>query len=113
MASLGAGHYVVLVIHVGGTKRSDLKLVFQREPRTGRTWFPAGSVLPNEEPVDAAIRELHEETGLALTPDDSTLLSGESVVVTLPQGRQLVYVYSASILVLFAPKPVWRLASES
>ena len=102
MSSLGPGHYVVLVIHVGGTKPSDLKLVFQREPRTGRTWFPAGSVLPNEEPVDAAIRELHEETGLVLTPDDLTLLSGEPVNVTLPQGRQLVYVYSASIPVLFA-----------
>jgi hypothetical protein len=35
MASLGHGHYVVLVIHVGGTKLSDVKQVLQREPRTG------------------------------------------------------------------------------
>jgi 8-oxo-dGTP pyrophosphatase MutT (NUDIX family) len=97
MASLGPRHYVVLAIHVGGTKSSDLKLVLQREPRSGKTWFPTGSVLPNEEPVDAAVRELHEETGLILTPEDLTLLSGEPVIVTLPQGRQLVYVYSASI----------------
>jgi ADP-ribose pyrophosphatase YjhB (NUDIX family) len=76
--------------------------VFQREPRSGKTWFPAGSVLPNEEPIDVALRELHEETGLVLTPDDLTMLSGEHVVITLPQGRQLVYVYSASIPVLFA-----------
>jgi 8-oxo-dGTP pyrophosphatase MutT (NUDIX family) len=87
MASLGPGHYVVLVIHVGGTKLSDLKLKLQREPRSGKTWFPTGSVLPNEEPVDAAFRELHEETGLVLTPDDLTLLSGDPVLVTLPQGR--------------------------
>jgi 8-oxo-dGTP pyrophosphatase MutT (NUDIX family) len=87
MASIGSGHYVVVVIHVGGTKLSDVKLVLQREPRTGKTWFPAGSVLPNEEHVDAAIRELHEETGLTLTPDDLTLLSDTHVRVALPQGR--------------------------
>jgi ADP-ribose pyrophosphatase YjhB (NUDIX family) len=102
MASLGPGHYVVLVIHVGGTKPSDLKLVLQREPRSGKTWFPAGSILPNKEHVDVAVRELHEETGLVLTPDDLTLLSDEHVRATLPQGRQLVYVYSASIHVMFA-----------
>jgi 8-oxo-dGTP pyrophosphatase MutT (NUDIX family) len=102
MASIGHGHFVVVVIHVGGTKLSDVKLVLQREPRTGTTWFPAGSVLPNEEPVDAAVRELHEETGLTLTPDDLTLLSDAPVQVALPQGRQLVYVYSASVPVLFA-----------
>jgi 8-oxo-dGTP pyrophosphatase MutT (NUDIX family) len=102
MASLGPGHYVVLVIHVGGTKLLDLKLVLQREPRSGKTWFPAGSILPNEEHVDVVVRELHEETGLIMTPDDLTLLSDALVLVTLPQGRQLVYVYSASIPVLFA-----------
>jgi 8-oxo-dGTP pyrophosphatase MutT (NUDIX family) len=102
MASLGPGHYVVLVIHVGGTRPSEVKLVLQREPRSGKTWFPAGSILPNEEPVDAAVRELHEETGLVLTPDDLTMLSEAPVRVTLPQGRQLVYVYSASITVLFS-----------
>jgi 8-oxo-dGTP pyrophosphatase MutT (NUDIX family) len=102
MASLGPGHYVVFIIHVGGIKPSDLKLVLQREPRYGKTWFLAVSVLPNEEHVDAVVRELHEETGLVLTPDDLTLLSGEPVIVTLPQGRQLVYVYSASIPFLFA-----------
>jgi hypothetical protein len=36
------GHYVVVVLRVRGTKLSDVKLVLQREPRTGKTWFPAG-----------------------------------------------------------------------
>jgi 8-oxo-dGTP pyrophosphatase MutT (NUDIX family) len=92
----------VVVIHVGGTKLSDVKLVLQREPRTGTTWFPASSVLPNEEPIDAAVREIHEETGLTLTPDDLTLMSDAPVRVALPQGRQLVYVYSASVPAPFA-----------
>jgi 8-oxo-dGTP pyrophosphatase MutT (NUDIX family) len=76
--------------------------VLQREPRTGKTWFPAGSVAANEEHVDAAVRELLEETGLTLTPDDLMLLSDAPVGVALPDGQQLVYVYSASVPVLFA-----------
>jgi 8-oxo-dGTP pyrophosphatase MutT (NUDIX family) len=102
MASVGPRHYVVLVIHVGGTKLSDVKMVLQREPRTGETWFPGGSVLPNEEHVDADVRELHEETGLTLTPDDLTLLSDALVRVALPDGLQLVYVYSAYVPIMFA-----------
>jgi 8-oxo-dGTP pyrophosphatase MutT (NUDIX family) len=61
MASLGHGNYFVVVLLVGGSKASGIKLVLQREPRTGKTWFPAGSILPNEAPVDAAVRELFEE----------------------------------------------------
>jgi 8-oxo-dGTP pyrophosphatase MutT (NUDIX family) len=88
---------VVVVLHVGGTKLSNVKLVLQREPRTGKTWFPVGSVAANDEPVDAAVRELREETGLTLTPDDLTLLSDASVRVALPDGQQLVYIYSAYV----------------
>jgi 8-oxo-dGTP pyrophosphatase MutT (NUDIX family) len=101
MASVGPGRYVVVVIHVGGTKLSNVKLVLQRRPRTGKTWFPAGSVTTNEEHVDAAVRELHEETSLTLTPDDLTLLSDAPVRVALLEGQQLVYVYSASVPVPF------------
>jgi 8-oxo-dGTP pyrophosphatase MutT (NUDIX family) len=64
MASVGPGRFVVVVLHVGGTKLSNIKLVLQREPRTGKTWFPVGSGAANEEPVDVAVRELREETGL-------------------------------------------------
>jgi 8-oxo-dGTP pyrophosphatase MutT (NUDIX family) len=101
MAFVGPGRYVVVVINVGGTKFSNVNLVLQREPRTGTTWFPAGYVAANEEPVDAAVRELHEETGLALTPDDLTLLSDAPVRVALLEGQPLVYIYSACIPVPF------------
>jgi 8-oxo-dGTP pyrophosphatase MutT (NUDIX family) len=86
MASVGHGRYVVVVYHVGGTKLSDIKLVLQREPRTGKTWFPAGKVTANEELIDAAVRELHEETGLILIPDDLTLLSDAHARVALHVG---------------------------
>jgi hypothetical protein len=71
----------VVVLHVGGTKLSDTKLVFQREPRFGKTWFPVRSVTANEEHVDAAVRELHEESGRILTPDDLMLLSDAPIRV--------------------------------
>jgi ADP-ribose pyrophosphatase YjhB (NUDIX family) len=74
--------------------------VLQREPHTGKIWFPAGTVASNEEPVDAAVRELHKETGLASTLDDLTLLSDALVRVAL-LGQQLVYIYSAFVPVPF------------
>jgi ADP-ribose pyrophosphatase YjhB (NUDIX family) len=97
MVSVGHGRYVVVVLHVGGTKLSDIKLVLQREPRTCKTWFPAGLVTPNEEPVDAAVGELHEEAGLILTPDDLMLLSDAHVRVAFPAGQPLAYIYSAYV----------------
>jgi 8-oxo-dGTP pyrophosphatase MutT (NUDIX family) len=85
MASLGTGKYVVNVVHDGGSKASGIKLVLQREPRTDKTWFHVGSILPNEAPVDDDVRELFEETGLTLAVDDLTVLSGNHVrVVPLP-----------------------------
>jgi hypothetical protein len=41
MASTGPGRYVVVVLHLGGIKLADVKLVLQREPRYGKTWFSA------------------------------------------------------------------------
>jgi hypothetical protein len=37
MASVGLGHYVVVVLHVGGSNASDIQHVLQREPRIGTT----------------------------------------------------------------------------
>jgi ADP-ribose pyrophosphatase YjhB (NUDIX family) len=53
--------------------------------------------LPNEEHVVVAVRELLEETGVTLTPDDFTMLTNKPVRMPLTEGKhQLVYVFSAS-----------------
>jgi hypothetical protein len=39
MASVGHGHYVVVVLHVGGSKASDINQVLQREPRAVKHGF--------------------------------------------------------------------------
>jgi 8-oxo-dGTP pyrophosphatase MutT (NUDIX family) len=93
MASVGHGNCVVIVRIVGGSKASNIKLILQREPRTGKAWFLAGSILHDEELVNAAVRELHEETKLTLANGDLTLLSDNPVRVSLHEGKhQLVYV---------------------
>jgi ADP-ribose pyrophosphatase YjhB (NUDIX family) len=84
-------------VPVGSSKTFHIKLVLQREPRTGKTWFLAGLILPNAL-VDAAVRELFEKSGQTLTADDLTLLGGNPVRVPLHVGEhKLVHVFSASI----------------
>jgi hypothetical protein len=83
MAYVGLGNYVVVVLHVGGSKASYIKLVLKRERCSGKTWFPAGSCLPKEEHVDGAFRELFAENGLILTVDYLTRLSNNHVRVPL------------------------------
>jgi 8-oxo-dGTP pyrophosphatase MutT (NUDIX family) len=102
MASLRPGNYVVVVLPVGGSKASNMKLVFQRVPRNDKAWFLAGSILPIEAHVEVAVRELFEEVGLTLTVDDATLLSGNHVRVPLSVGEhQFVHIFSASVLAPF------------
>jgi hypothetical protein len=44
MAFVGHDNYVVVVLPVGGSNASDIKPVLQREPRSGKAWFLAGSI---------------------------------------------------------------------
>jgi ADP-ribose pyrophosphatase YjhB (NUDIX family) len=73
----------VVVVNVLGSKASDIQYVLQREPRSGKTSFPPGSILSNEKHVDAAGRELFEGIGLILTVDDRTMLSNNQIRVPL------------------------------
>jgi 8-oxo-dGTP pyrophosphatase MutT (NUDIX family) len=103
MAVAGHGNYVIVVVlHVGGFKACDIKLVLQREAHPGKTCFSVGSILPNEEHIDASVRELFEENDLTQTVDDLTMLNNNHFQVMLTHGkRELVYVYATFVPVSY------------
>lgn len=56
-------------------RRADGKIMaFERADHTGEWQLPQGGIAGDEQPVDAAWRELHEETGL---DDRDVVLVGE------------------------------------
>lgn len=71
------------------------RLLLLRQPR-GRGWsLPAGLLGRREQPVDGAVRELAEETGIRLRPDQLTPAVPNAVVH--PYGRWVDLVFLASV----------------
>ena len=55
--------------------RPDRRVLTVRKAGTAMFMFPGGKHLPGEAPVDTAVREVAEETGLRLRPDELTPVS--------------------------------------
>jgi ADP-ribose pyrophosphatase YjhB (NUDIX family) len=87
MAFVGPYNYALVVLRVGSPNASDMKIVLQREPKSDKAWFLVGTVLPDEEHVDAAVYKFFEETGMIMTDGDLTLMSGKVVRVPLPESK--------------------------
>lgn len=56
--------------------------VRENEPFKGMWEFPGGKIEPNENPITAAIRELKEEVGVELSPNELKLLTIEHTYPT-------------------------------
>jgi len=88
---------VYLVQHSGG-QDSVLLGVKGRGLGVGRVVGPGGKVTPGEDPVDAAIREVHEEVGLTLLARD---LNHRAILTypfpDRPQHSQRSFVFTATV----------------
>jgi 8-oxo-dGTP pyrophosphatase MutT (NUDIX family) len=80
-----------VVIFVARRGRSEV-LVVHRSPELGAYWHTvAGGIEEGEEPAEAARRELHEETGLAVEELGRPLVDSYPVAEETPE-RQRRYV---------------------
>lgn len=71
----------VLYLYLKNSTRSRVLITYQDEILVSKTWIgsgswtlPGGGVHKDEEPVDAAAREIQEELGLAISPQSYELL---------------------------------------
>jgi 8-oxo-dGTP pyrophosphatase MutT (NUDIX family) len=76
------------------------RVLLAKSAETGKWMIPGGSVDPYEHPADAAVREMHEETGLLVKPTNIIgVYGGPELHVKYPNGDEVVY-----IMTLFGAK---------
>jgi 8-oxo-dGTP pyrophosphatase MutT (NUDIX family) len=69
---------------------ADGRVLLGRRADTGQWGLPGGIIDPGEEPADAAVREIYEETGVVAVPEALVAVS-VSGVVTYPNGDVVQY----------------------
>lgn len=69
---------------------ADGRVLLGRRSDTGSWGLPGGIIDPGEEPADAAVREIYEETGVTAVPEALVAVS-VSGVVTYPNGDVVQY----------------------
>jgi hypothetical protein len=98
MASVGPGHFVVVVLHIGGSKASDIQPFYSVSLALVKLGFLPVQYCLTRSLLMLLFVSYFKETGLTLTVDDSTMLNDAPVRVALNEGqRQLVYFFSAYV----------------
>jgi 8-oxo-dGTP pyrophosphatase MutT (NUDIX family) len=69
---------------------ADGRVLLGRRSDTGNWGLPGGIIDPGEEPADAAVREIFEETGVIAVPDALVAVT-VSGVITYPNGDVVQY----------------------
>jgi 8-oxo-dGTP pyrophosphatase MutT (NUDIX family) len=75
---------------IGVVLDADGRVLLGRRSDTGVWALPGGIIDPAEEPADAAVREVFEETGVVAVPEALTSVT-VSRPITYPNGDQVQY----------------------
>lgn len=95
------GHELLLVPGACGLVFNERdEILLHRRSDTGRWALIGGMIEPGEEPADAVVREVFEETGVRVVPERITGVYS-TPVVEYPNGDQMQY-----IITTFRCRPV-------
>ncbi|MFI7305793.1 NUDIX hydrolase [Micromonospora aurantiaca] len=84
------GHDLLMLYGVSGVVTDDAgRVLLARRGDNGRWSVPAGTVDPGEQPADALVREVHEETGVKVAIDRLAGVATHPVVY--PNGDACEY----------------------
>ena len=88
------GHGLLLIPGVTGLVYDDAgRILLVHESEVGKWAPPGGAVEPGEAPYDAVVREVSEETGLAVEPIALRgVFGGDPMRVRYPNGDEVEYV---------------------
>ncbi|MEP7286107.1 MAG: NUDIX domain-containing protein [Chloroflexota bacterium] len=97
------GHDLLLMPGVGAVIINEAgHILMQLRSDNGRWGLPGGAIDPGEEPADAVIREVREETGLDVIPERIVgVYSGPDYRIRYPNGDEAMIVS-----ITFACRPV-------
>src|SRR4051794_6548379 len=97
------GTEMILMIGVTGVVINEVgEVLLQRRADNGQWGIPGGALDPGEEPADAVVREVWEETGVMVVPERIVgIYSGPDHLVYYPNGDETMI-----LSVVFACRPV-------
>jgi 8-oxo-dGTP diphosphatase len=86
------GNDLLLIPSAGGVIFDDAGSVLLHRSRDDGNWYvPGGAIDPGEQPADAVVRELREETGLIVAPIRIAAVT-TSPQFSYPNGHRVQYV---------------------
>ncbi len=88
------GHDLLMSPGVAAIIHNDRdEILLQRRSDNGRWGLPGGAIDPGEEPADAVVREVLEETGLRVVPVRVVgVYGGPDLHLTYPNGDQVMVI---------------------
>jgi 8-oxo-dGTP diphosphatase len=78
------------------------EILLHRRSDNGRWWLPGGAIDPGEEPAEAIVREVWEETGVRVIPERIVgVYGGPELFAQYPNGDRMAF-----ISIAFACRPI-------